>query len=72
MAEALAQELCQFPQGCLRSDRLSVYQQWDLPLAEAMLEEFEGGVRMLQAEGIEGAAQFAAGAGRHGSFEHSV
>jgi enoyl-CoA hydratase len=72
LAETLAQELCQFPQGCLRSDRLSAYQQWDLPLAEAMLAEFEGGVRMLQAEGIGGAAQCAAGAGRHGSFENSV
>jgi hypothetical protein len=27
---ALAHELARLPQGCLRSDRLSAYEQWDL------------------------------------------
>ena len=29
-AEALAAQLCQFPQFCMRMDRRSVYAQWDL------------------------------------------
>ncbi len=32
-AEALAHELARFPQTCLRNDRLSAYEQFDLPLA---------------------------------------
>ena len=67
-AEALAQELCQFPQLCLRLDRLSVYNQWSLDLETAMAQEFEQGLKALAAEGYAGAAQFAGGAGRHGIF----
>ncbi len=68
-AEALAREVASFPQVCMRADRLSAYGQFDLPLPEAILKEFEGGLAALMAEGVEGAARFAAGAGRHGSFE---
>lgn len=67
-AEALAQQLCEFPQLCLQLDRLSVYNQWDLNLETAMAQEFEQGLKALAAEGYSGATHFAAGAGRHGAF----
>lgn len=62
-AESLAHELAQFPQTCLRADRLSAYRQWDLSLDDALHQEFDGGVPALLAEGLTGAARFAAGRG---------
>lgn len=67
-AEALAQELAHFPQLCLRADRRSAYQQFDFNLTTALQHEFANGLQVLHAEGLAGAARFAAGAGRHGSF----
>ena len=67
-AEDLALELSRFPQTCLQSDRLSAYEQWDLPLTEALANEFRHGQKALAAEAIAGATRFARGAGRHGSF----
>ena len=69
-AEALARELAALPQLCLRSDRLSVYEQWDLSFEEAMRNEFRRGAAVLASgEAKEGAARFAKGAGRHGAAE---
>ncbi|MGV0792892.1 crotonase/enoyl-CoA hydratase family protein [Mycolicibacterium sp. XJ1819] len=65
-AEELAAELAKFPQQCMRSDRLSVLNQWGSPEAEAMDFEF-GSMSRVAAESLEGAARFAAGAGRHGT-----
>jgi enoyl-CoA hydratase len=67
-AEALAQQLCEFPQLCLQLDRLSVYNQWSLDLETAMAQEFEQGLKALTTEGYSGAERFSAGAGRHGTF----
>jgi enoyl-CoA hydratase len=67
-AEQLALELAAFPQACLNADRLSAISQFDAPLPEALLREFQGGVTALQVEGVAGAARFASGAGRHGDF----
>ena len=68
-AEALALEIARFPQRCLRSDRLSAYEQWDRPLPDALLGEFRRGLAVIESgETGEGAARFAAGAGRHGAF----
>jgi enoyl-CoA hydratase len=67
-AEELARELSRFPQRCLRADRRSAYEQWDLPMDEALANELDGGMRAI-AEAVAGAAQFAAGKGRHGSFD---
>lgn len=64
-AEELAAELAQLPQGCLRSDRMSVLHQWGRPEAEAMDFEF-GSLSRVAAESIAGAKRFADGAGRHG------
>jgi enoyl-CoA hydratase len=68
-AQALARELAAFPQACLLADRQSAYRQWDLPLAEALRQEGARGVKMVEKEGLAGAARFNAGAGRHGAFE---
>ncbi|MCB1704727.1 MAG: crotonase/enoyl-CoA hydratase family protein [Halioglobus sp.] len=69
-ALALAQQLGRFPQHCLRSDRLSAYEQWELPLAAALRNEFERGLAVIDSqETVEGATRFAAGRGRHGDFE---
>lgn len=67
-AESLARELCAFPQDCLRRDRRSVYEQDGLSLEAALRFEFDNGVPALLSNGLEGARQFSAGAGRHGKF----
>jgi enoyl-CoA hydratase len=67
-AEALARELTQFPQACLRGDRRSAYEQFGLSFGEALANEFTHGLTALQTEAIEGAKRFAYGAGRHGTF----
>ncbi|WP_426367728.1 crotonase/enoyl-CoA hydratase family protein [Streptomyces sp. E-08] len=68
-AEELAREIAGFPQQCLRHDRLSVREQHGLPEPEALAAELRHGMVPLSAgETLSGAARFAAGAGRHGSF----
>lgn len=67
-ALALADDLARFPQHGLRSDRLSMYEQWSLPWAEALRNETRHGLEVLRSgESVEGARRFAAGHGRHGS-----
>ncbi|MGI5141719.1 MULTISPECIES: crotonase/enoyl-CoA hydratase family protein [unclassified Streptomyces] len=66
-AEELAAEIARFPQACLRGDRASVLDQQGQDETTAMRGELRYGMGVL-AEGLEGAARFTAGAGRHGSF----
>ncbi|MEV4172687.1 crotonase/enoyl-CoA hydratase family protein [Nonomuraea sp. NPDC049709] len=66
-AEELAREIARFPQACLRGDRLSVLEQDGLGEEEAMRNELRHGLVSLP-DASEGAARFAAGAGRHGTF----
>ena len=66
-AIALAQQLAAFPQSTLLADRASAYAQWDLDLPHALHQEWQRGKACI-AEGLEGAARFTAGAGRHGKF----
>ncbi len=69
-ALALAQQLSRFPQHCLRSDRLSAYEQWGMSLEAALRNEYERGVAVIASrETFEGAARFASGKGRHGDFD---
>jgi enoyl-CoA hydratase len=68
-AQALARQIAGFPQACMRADRASALAQWDLPLDVALQHEGAGGHAALQAEGLAGAARFAAGAGRHGQAD---
>src|SRR4051812_24534716 len=67
-AEALAQEIARFPQTCLRGDRLSAYEQFDLSWIDALTNEFNHGLSALGEETSAGAVRFADGAGRHGTF----
>ncbi|MDQ6881649.1 MAG: crotonase/enoyl-CoA hydratase family protein [Pseudomonadota bacterium] len=66
-AIVLATQLCAFPQATMNADRMSAYRQWDLPMAQALHQEWERGKHRI-ADGFEGAARFSAGAGRHGKF----
>ena len=69
-AEKLAKQISEFPQACMRSDRLSVYEQWDLPFKKAMQNEFKQGMGTIgKGETMEGSARFSKGEGRHGNFE---
>ena len=66
-ALVLAQQLCDFPQKTMRADRMSAYAQWDLPLPQALHQEWQRGRQCIE-EGLQGALRFAAGSGRHGKF----
>lgn len=67
-ATDLAHQLASLPQRCLRSDRLSAHEQWDLSIDRALARETRLGLETIASgETLEGAARFAAGAGRHGS-----
>ncbi|HMM15211.1 MAG TPA: crotonase/enoyl-CoA hydratase family protein [Parvibaculum sp.] len=69
-AERLAADIARFPQLCLRHDRMSAYEQWDLPFDRAMANEFEHGRKVLASgETFKGAARFASGKGRGGRFD---
>ncbi|MBM4368182.1 MAG: crotonase/enoyl-CoA hydratase family protein [Deltaproteobacteria bacterium] len=59
-AEKLAAEIAMFPQGCMLADRASVYAAFAPGMEEALLAEHHGGVAALAAEGVGGAARFAA------------
>jgi enoyl-CoA hydratase len=66
-ALALARQLTKFPQRTMLADRMNAYQQWDLPLPEALHLEWERSKHRI-ADGLEGATRFAGGEGRHGKF----
>ena len=64
----LARQLAALPQRCLRSDRLSSYEQWALPLPDAMRNEYWRGRNVIASGETEaGAARFVGGEGRHGA-----
>lgn len=66
-AEELAGQIAAFPQACVRSDRRSVYDAFGQDELTALSGEFAHGSTVL-AEAAAGAARFASGEGRHGSF----
>ncbi len=67
----LAEQLARLPQGCLRSDRLSAIEQWDLSLEDALANEFRRGLSVIESgETVAGARRFADGKGRHGEFDN--
>ena len=69
-AEKLARELTLFPQKCLRSDRLSAYNQFSLDLPKAIINEFRTGLEVIKSgETRAGAKHFSDGKGRHGKFD---
>ncbi len=69
-AIALAAELVRFPQGCLRSDRLSSYEQWSLSTEDALRNETRRGLEVIRSgETVRGARRFVEGHGRHGDVK---
>ena len=67
-AVALAHELAALPQVCMRNDRLSALEQWDLGIDAAILNEARHGRDTIASgETLAGALRFSSGAGRHGS-----
>jgi len=66
-AVALAHEIAVLPQGCMRRDRQSSYEQWALSASAALANETRLGLEtIISGETLAGAARFAAGEGRHG------
>lgn len=69
-AVELAEQLIEFPQVCMRGDRLSSYEQYGLALGPAIENEWRHGMNSLP-DVVAGAGRFASGLGRHGNFaEH--
>ena len=64
----LARQIAAFPQQCMRGDRLSAIEQFNLTFDDALANEFAHGVKSLKSESMAGASRFAKGAGRHGEF----
>lgn len=65
----LGKQLASFPQQCMRNDRLSMYEQWDLSEKDAIKNEIQKGLETINSgETLSGAKAFASGKGRHGSF----
>ena len=69
VALTLAAQLSEFPQLCLRNDRLSSYQQWGMSINDALANETLLGREVIKSgETLAGATRFAEGKGRHGDF----
>jgi len=64
-AVALGEQLAAYPQETMLSDRASVYDGWGLSRDDALAQEMRLGLAVVGV-GREGAAKFAAGAGRGG------
>lgn len=56
-AISLAQQIAGYPQMCMRADRQSAYEQWELPLADALANEFRLGLSGI-GEAVAGATRF--------------
>ncbi|WP_019201833.1 crotonase/enoyl-CoA hydratase family protein [Tsukamurella sp. 1534] len=67
-AVELGTRLAQFPQTCMRNDRLSMLEGEGRTEEEALGVEHRYGRGSLSDGAIAGAARFAGGAGRHGAF----
>ncbi|OFW57380.1 MAG: enoyl-CoA hydratase [Candidatus Solincola sediminis] len=68
-AEDLAEQLCEFPQVCMRSDREALYGGFDLEMGKALELEYRLGMRVLESgETLSGASRFTKGSGKHGQF----
>jgi enoyl-CoA hydratase len=67
-AQELARQIAAFPQTCMREDRMSAHEQFDLSFEEALANEFRHGLAAIEKEAVKGATRFAKGAGRHGDF----
>ncbi|HWX75313.1 MAG TPA: crotonase/enoyl-CoA hydratase family protein [Solirubrobacteraceae bacterium] len=61
-ALALAHELAALPQAAMRGDRLSAYEQWPLPLRDALAVEYRHGMASLETgEMLAGLERYSSG-----------
>jgi enoyl-CoA hydratase len=68
VAETLAHEIARFPQACVRADRRSVFLAQGTTVAAGLAQEWDNSRGVVAEEGIAGAARFAGGKGRGGTF----
>ncbi len=68
-AEDLALAISRFPQTCMLSDRQSAHEQWACSESQALHNEAAFGEAARRAEAGVGAARFASGKGRGGTFD---
>ena len=69
-AVALGKQIAAFPQRCMRNDRQSALEQWSLDWDAATAREIVLGYETLNSgETVAGAARFAGGQGRGGTFQ---
>lgn len=67
-AVELAHAIAAFPRDCMRNDRRSAIDCWDMAHADAMARETELGIESLRSPELLGAvARFVGGEGRHGA-----
>ncbi len=65
----LAKQIAKHPSLCMRNDRNSMYQQWDMTEQEAIENEIRLGLETIgSGETVTGASSFSSGKGRHGKF----
>jgi enoyl-CoA hydratase len=70
VALELGERLAAFPQDCLRHDRRSAIEQWDLGADDAMANEMaHGRTSLASPELAEGVRRFVRGAGRGGRLD---
>jgi enoyl-CoA hydratase len=64
----LAEALARLPQTCMRNDRLSAIEQWELGWEAGMRNELRLGMATVASgESDAGAKRFGSGVGRHGA-----
>ena len=65
-AEALALNLSNLPQSCMRSDMISTSEQNGVSIKEALKNEWLLSKKEVKRQGLKGADRFVSGKGRHG------
>ncbi len=66
-AVSIGKSIAAFPQICMRNDRTSLYEQWDLSTESAVKNEVRLGLETIRSgETLSGASTFLEGLGRHG------
>ncbi len=68
-AEELAEQLCEFPQTCMRNDREALYRGIGMTFDAGLELEYGLGIKTLESgESVSGAGRFTEGEGKHGTF----
>lgn len=67
-AEALALQISKFPKAAMLGDRQSAYDQWALPMGDAIARELQCGIPALE-EAVAGAKRFGSDPGSGGEIE---